>query len=39
MSFWLLAACVDGHNRIHGADGGKPGMSEDRYRELLAGMT
>lgn len=40
MSFWQLAACVDGHNRINGAGDGKPGgkgagMSAERFLELM----
>ncbi|MGO1079963.1 hypothetical protein [Inquilinus sp. CA228] len=38
MSFWQLACCIDGHNRINGAK--KPGgigggMTAERFAELM----
>lgn len=36
MSLWQYACCVDGHNRINGADASKGGgMSAERFAQLM----
>jgi hypothetical protein len=35
MSLWQFAACVDGWNRVHGADGDKPEVTSADFDDML----